>query len=137
MFWTNFPKNGHSRWHCIANVCRGFLFLTVEMVFCYQNCSDLLWEKIVLVNEKIFKDFEITRTICSNSGRSEQFLVTECFFLTCYLGKLEFNLGFRNMPEKLENFIAKIQPFVSRQLTFKDWILHGIFVATYLEDKIT
>ena len=20
-----------------------------EMVFCYQNCSDLLWEKIVLV----------------------------------------------------------------------------------------
>ena len=39
-----------------------------EMVFCYQNCSDLLWEKIVLVIEKIF---EITRTIYSNSERSE------------------------------------------------------------------
>ena len=26
----------------------------VEMVFCYQNCSDLLWEKIVLVIEKNF-----------------------------------------------------------------------------------
>jgi hypothetical protein len=26
------------------------------------------------------KKFEITRTICSNSERSEQFLVTECFF---------------------------------------------------------
>ena len=24
------------------------------MVFCYQNCSDLLWEKIVFVIEKIF-----------------------------------------------------------------------------------
>ena len=61
-----------------------------EMVFCYQNCSDLLWEKIVLVIEKIFeirgwgpricKNFEITRTICLNSEKSEQFLVAECFF---------------------------------------------------------
>ena len=25
------------------------------LVFCYQNCSDLLWEKIVLVIEKIFE----------------------------------------------------------------------------------
>ena len=48
-----------------------------KMVFCHQNCSELLWEKIVLVIEKIF---EITRTIYSNSERSEQFLVTECFF---------------------------------------------------------
>ena len=29
---------------------------------------------------RICKHFEITRTICSNSERSEQFLVTECFF---------------------------------------------------------
>ena len=29
---------------------------------------------------RIFKIFEITRTIFSNSERSEQFLVTECFF---------------------------------------------------------
>ena len=60
------------------------------MVFCYQNCSELLWEKIVLVIEKSFeirgwrpricKNFEISRTIYSNSERSEQFLVTECFF---------------------------------------------------------
>ena len=63
--------------------------LTKGMVFCYQNCSDLLWERIILVTEKnfeirgwrprIFKNFEITRAICSNSDRSEQFLVTECF----------------------------------------------------------
>ena len=53
----------------------------LTMVFCYQNCSDLLWEKIVLVIEKTFeirgwrpricKIFEITRTIYSNSERSE------------------------------------------------------------------
>ena len=29
---------------------------------------------------RVFKTFEITRTIYSNSERSEQFLVTECFF---------------------------------------------------------
>ena len=29
-------------------------FLNSKMVFCYQNCSDILWEKIVLVNEKNF-----------------------------------------------------------------------------------
>ena len=34
-------------------------------------------KKNVLVIEK---NFEITRTIYSNSERSEQFLVTECFF---------------------------------------------------------
>ena len=44
----------------------------IVIFFCYQNCSDLLLEKIVLVIKKIFKIFEITRTIFSNS-RSEQF----------------------------------------------------------------
>ena len=29
-----------------------FLRWNPKMVFCYQNCSDLLWEKIVLVIEK-------------------------------------------------------------------------------------
>jgi hypothetical protein len=38
--------------------------------------------------------FEIPRTICSNSERSEQFLLTECFFnlileVFSYLNKLE------------------------------------------------
>ena len=65
------------------------IFGHAVMVFCYQNCSDLLWEKIVLVIEKNFRSsrlkaenkiFEITWTIYSNSERSEQFLVTECFF---------------------------------------------------------
>ena len=48
------------------------------LIFCYQNCSDLLWVKIVLVIKK--NNLQITRTIYSNSERSEQFLVTEWFF---------------------------------------------------------
>ena len=64
-----------------------------QMVFYYQNCSDLLWEKIVLVIEKFFWNLRLNAenlqifwdhlndwTICSNSERSEQFLVKECFF---------------------------------------------------------
>ena len=83
------------------------------MVLCYQNCSDLLWEKIILVIE-----IEITRTIYSNSEKSEQFLVTECF-ITCSLKFLIYNklevlefklekktLGFRNMDEKLEKLCS-------------------------------
>ena len=47
------------------------------MVFCYQNCSDLLWSR---------KKFEIRGwslwTICSNSKRSECFLnLNSCRFL--------------------------------------------------------
>ena len=61
-----------------------------EMIFCYQNCSDQLWEKIVVWSRKTFeirgwrpricKKIEITWTIYSNSERSQQFLATECFF---------------------------------------------------------
>ena len=79
----------------VINICRGLkneknVKIVNEMVFCYQNCSDLLWEKNDLVIEKTFEIrgwrpriwnlFEITRTIYSDSERSEQFLVTECFF---------------------------------------------------------
>ena len=41
-----------------------------KIVFCYQNCSDILCKKIVLVIEKN----SITRTIYSSSKRSEKFL---------------------------------------------------------------
>ena len=75
--------------------CRKFLLWKlcqniVEISFCYQNISHLLWEIIVLVIEKNFwnsswrpricKIFDITRIIYSNSERSEQFLLTDCFF---------------------------------------------------------
>ena len=64
--------------------------LSIEMVFCSENCNDLLWEKCSSDREKLLKfevegrEFEkknqITRTIYSNSERSEQLLVTEWFF---------------------------------------------------------
>ena len=55
-----------------------------SMVFCYQNYSNLLWEKIVI--ERFFEtqgwmpNFEIIITICLNRERSENFLFTEWFF---------------------------------------------------------
>ena len=60
------------------------------MVFCYQNCSDLLWEKKCSSDQKNLLKFEAegrdftkilgSLTTYSNSERSEQFTVTECFF---------------------------------------------------------
>ena len=55
-------------------------------VFFYQNCSDLLREissyrAYLLKFEAEGREFaKFLRTIYSNSERSEQFLVTECFF---------------------------------------------------------
>ena len=61
--------------------------------------------------------FEIIRTIYSISEKSEQFLVTECFFNLFNPGGLSYLidrnnydsnrkniLGFRNMQEKLGNY---------------------------------
>ena len=88
-FWKNDNVWKYDRWfssevsNCVARPFCSHLLAVIsfhQMVFCYQNCSDLLWEKIVLVIEKkICKNFEITWTICSDSVRSKQFLVTECF----------------------------------------------------------
>ena len=74
----------------------------IGMVFCYQNCSDLLWEKIVLE--------QFIQTV-------KQFLVTECFLICSWrflisnkLEQLISNwkkiLGFRNMQEKLEKYTS-------------------------------
>ena len=61
------------------------------MEFCYQSCSDLLrekkcsndgekLEKFEAEGREFEKKIEITITIYSNSERSEQFLLKECFF---------------------------------------------------------
>ena len=48
-----------------------------EMVVVYQNCSDLLWEKIVLVIEKKLLKFEAEgREFAKNLGSLEQFIQT-------------------------------------------------------------
>ena len=49
--WRNFG----SKIRCFCYIQTAWkLSIILEMVFCYQNCSDLLWEKIVLVIEKNF-----------------------------------------------------------------------------------
>ena len=61
-------------WVCLD--CKTILLVLLhiqKLIFCYQNCSDLLWEKIVLMIEKNFwnsrlkienfQNFEITRSI--------------------------------------------------------------------------
>ena len=51
--------------------------IALEMVFCYQKCSDLLWEKIVLVIEKNFVKFEAEGREFAKFLRSqEQFIQT-------------------------------------------------------------
>ena len=74
-----------------------YWFPLKKLVFCYQNCSDLLWEWNVLVIKKNFwnsrlkaKNFQKIWTICSNSERSEKFLVRERFYnLFLEVNKLE------------------------------------------------
>ena len=48
----------------------------MEMVFCYQNCSDILWEKIVLVIEKNLKFEAEGRESAKFLGLLEKFIQT-------------------------------------------------------------
>ena len=50
----------------------------MEMVFCFQNFSDLLWEKIVLVIEKNFWDYK--NNSFEQFKDSSKTFETECFF---------------------------------------------------------
>ena len=65
-----------------------FSILMAKWYFLIENYSDLLWEKLRKTFEirgwrpRIYKNFEITWTIHSNSERSEQF-VKQNAFLTC------------------------------------------------------
>ena len=70
-----------------------------------------------MVEKNVCKKFEITKTIYSDSERSEQFLVLQNAFLTFswrfneleqFELILEKILGFRNMQEKLEKYFLRI-----------------------------
>ena len=59
-----------------------------------ENCSSD-WEKLLKFKAggwEFAKILRSHRTICLNSERSEQFLVTECFFWSNRLEQLEFKL---------------------------------------------
>jgi hypothetical protein len=66
-FWTKIPKSSHSGRRIDKLRLRRIFYFTGKlqqiywllihdptMVFCCQNCSDLLWKKFVLANEKNF-----------------------------------------------------------------------------------
>ena len=63
--------------------CKIWYFVT-KIVLTYCEKKLFQWSrktfKIRGWRPRIYKNFEITRTICSNSEMSEQILVTECFF---------------------------------------------------------
>ena len=80
-------KSRHLRKKVLSRVSSK-LYFVIKIVLNYCE-KKLFWTTVLLIEKnfeircwrpRIFKDFEITRTIYSNSERSEQFLVTECFF---------------------------------------------------------
>ena len=77
------------------------------VVFCYQNCSDLLRKKCSSDQEKNLKFTAegkgkiCTGTIYSNSERPEQFLVTRCIF--------NLFLDVYNLLDELEHLQFKLE----------------------------
>ena len=83
----------------------------------YMKAKENAW---YFVTKIVLTHCEITRTIHSNSERSDQFLVTECFFN-------QVLLGFRNMQEKLENIISGENLVIPTIV----WLLLGISFKTH------
>ena len=71
--WFSFICNPLVNWLIMShkNTLKQLFQCNQKMVFCYKNCSDLLWEKNVLVIEKffldhynnLFKQWKVVRTI--------------------------------------------------------------------------
>ena len=53
LFFLKIEPSNFKKWKITSIFIRENL-CTEQMVFCYQNCSDLRWERIVLVIEKNF-----------------------------------------------------------------------------------
>ena len=69
-------RKGNAR-EIIARENRPEIYFWREMVFCYQNCSDLLWEKIVSSDREKLLKFEAEGQEFAKFMRSlEQFIQT-------------------------------------------------------------
>ena len=76
-----------------------------EMVFCFQNCSDLLWEKIVPSDQDFFlnwggrpricQTFEITRTIRIEFGKNNLDLETYRKYILWKLSCMKLRIIFK------------------------------------------
>ena len=110
--WQGYPRHEISR-------------IFYPLVSCYQNCSDLLWEKIVLVIEKtfeicrwrpkIFKHFEITGTI---KGQ----IISKRFFLAKDSSKKRTKT--RRTLVKMNSFVRFLEESLAWQFAFEiNWPL--------------
>ena len=87
------------------------------MVFCFQNCSDLLREKNVLLIEKNLKFQEFAkvlrslfRTIYSNIDRSEQILKQNAFFNFVPRSFSDLIIALKQFKFKLEKILGTQKP---------------------------
>ena len=82
------------------------------MVFCYQNCSDLLWEKNVLVIEKILRSLEFIQTVIGQNNFSECFFnFSWMFLISNKLEQFEFKLNKIIGIQKHAGKVRKYYPF--------------------------
>ena len=63
----------HTQWSDFQNSVQNLwdIFVQNLLVFCYQNCSDLLWEKIVLVytlKKRTFRDLLLQKQMIKCRG---------------------------------------------------------------------
>ena len=100
--YENKDKNGHfifdQFWYDGSKWINGILLLKLIWPTVRKTFVIRCWRP------RICKTFEITWTIYSNSERSEQFLVTECF-LTCSWRFLRYN-KLKQLEFKLEKIIG-------------------------------
>ena len=87
---------------------RSPLIITV-LVFCYQNCSDLLWEKNNLVNEFFFWNSRLKAKNFQNFC-SWMFLIS--FWLEQLEFKLEKNIGIKKHAGKVRKSTLNSHPVV-------------------------
>ena len=87
---TNVPNN---HYETIIYYRKIFSSFHLEIVFCFQNWSDLLWEKIVPATEKKLLEFEVEKILRSLEpvNRSVQ-LLKQNAFLICSWRLLRFNI---------------------------------------------
>ena len=78
--------------------CKWYFVVKIVLTYCEKKCSSYGQKtfKIRGWRPRICKRFEITRTIYSNSARSKQFLVTECFF-NLFLEVSHFSINSNNI----------------------------------------
>ena len=84
----------HGYWKNCSLSCRTFYNYIVswEVVFCYHNCSDLLWEKIVLVIEKDFWNSRLNAENLQNFWDHLNNLFKQCKVRTISGSRMLFNL---------------------------------------------